>query len=57
MQMKLNLRINMEEFESLRHEDYQEIQKKKAAKIMDISQPIFHPTLGSAMLENYTDLS
>lgn len=42
------LMITMEEFESLRLKDYQEIQQKKAAEIMDISQPTFHRTLSSA---------
>jgi len=42
------LKITMEEFESLRLKDYQEIQQKKAAEIMDISQPTFHRTLNSA---------
>lgn len=43
-----SLTITMEEFESLRLNDYQDIQQKKAAEIMDISQPTFHRTLGSA---------
>ena len=42
------LNITMEDFESLRLKDYQDIQQKKAAELMDISQPTFHRTLGSA---------
>ncbi|MCC7552008.1 MAG: DUF134 domain-containing protein [Methanobacterium sp.] len=42
------LNVTMEEFESLRLKDYQEIQQKKAAEIMNISQPTFHRTLNSA---------
>jgi predicted DNA-binding protein (UPF0251 family) len=42
------LNITMEEFESLRLSDYQSIQQKKSAEIMDISQSTFHRTLNSA---------
>lgn len=42
------LKITLEEFEAIRLRDYQEIQQKKAADIMDISQPTFHRTLSSA---------
>lgn len=37
-----SLQITVEEFEALRLRDYQEIQQKKAAEIMDISQLTFH---------------
>ncbi|WP_276697660.1 DUF134 domain-containing protein [Methanobacterium formicicum] len=43
-----SLQITVEEFEALRLRDYQEIQQKKAAEIMDISQPTFHRTISSA---------
>ncbi|MGC9516506.1 MAG: DUF134 domain-containing protein [Methanomicrobiales archaeon] len=42
------IEISLEEFESLRLKDYQNIKQKKAAEIMGISQPTFHRTLNSA---------
>lgn len=40
--------ITLDEFEALRLSDYQKIKQKKAAEIMDISQPTFHRILVSA---------
>ena len=40
--------ITIDEFESLRLRDYHNIQQKRSAEIMDISQPTFHRTLTSA---------
>ncbi|MEN4017959.1 MAG: DUF134 domain-containing protein [Methanobacterium sp.] len=40
--------ITIDEFEAIRLKDYQNIKQKKAAEIMDVSQPTFHRTLNSA---------
>ena len=45
------IEISLEEFESLRLKDYQNIKQKKAAEIMGISQPTFHRTLNSARVK------
>jgi len=42
------IEITIEEFESIRLRDYHDIQQKKSAEIMGISQPTFHRTLTSA---------
>jgi len=42
------IKISLDEFESLRLKDYQNIKQQKAAEIMGISQPTFHRTLNSA---------
>lgn len=42
------IKINIDEFEALRLRDYHDIQQKRAAEIMGISQPTFHRVLTSA---------
>jgi uncharacterized protein len=42
------IKINIDEFEALRLRDYHDIQQKRSADIMDISQPTFHRVLASA---------
>jgi predicted DNA-binding protein (UPF0251 family) len=42
------IRINIDEFEALRLRDYHDIQQKRSAEIMGISQPTFHRVLTSA---------
>jgi predicted DNA-binding protein (UPF0251 family) len=42
------IEITIDEFEAIRLRDYHDIQQKKSAEIMDISQPTFHRTLTSA---------
>jgi len=42
------IEITIEEFESIRLRDYHDIQQKKSAEMMGISQPTFHRTLSSA---------
>jgi uncharacterized protein len=43
-----SIEISIDEFEAIRLRDYHDIQQKKSAEIMDISQPTFHRTLSSA---------
>ncbi len=40
--------ITIDEFEAIRLRDYHDIQQKKSAEIMDVSQPTFHRILTSA---------
>ncbi len=42
------IEINIDEYEAIRLRDYHDIQQKKSAEIMGISQPTFHRTLTSA---------
>ncbi len=42
------IEITLDEFESIRLKDYHDIQQKKSAEIMGISQPTFHRILTSA---------
>lgn len=42
------IEITLDEFEAIRLRDYHDIQQKKSAEIMGISQPTFHRTLTSA---------
>ncbi len=42
------IEITIDEFESIRLRDYHDIQQKKSADMMGISQPTFHRTLSSA---------
>ncbi|NYB51434.1 MAG: DUF134 domain-containing protein [Methanobacteriaceae archaeon] len=42
------IKITIDEFEALRLRDYHDIQQKRSAEIMGISQPTFHRTLTSA---------
>jgi predicted DNA-binding protein (UPF0251 family) len=42
------IEITIDEFEALRLRDYHDIQQKRSAEIMGISQPTFHRTLTSA---------
>lgn len=42
------IEITIDEFESIRLRDYHDIQQKKSAEMMGISQPTFHRTLSSA---------
>lgn len=47
-QIKL-IEIILDEFEAIRLRDYKRIKQKKAAEIMDISQPTFHRILNSGL--------
>lgn len=42
------IEITVDEFEAIRLRDYHDIQQKRSAEIMGISQPTFHRTLTSA---------
>ncbi|MCK9151558.1 DUF134 domain-containing protein [Methanobacterium alcaliphilum] len=42
------IKISIDEFEAIRLKDYHEINQKRSAELMDISQPTFHRTLKSA---------
>ena len=42
------IEITIDEFEAIRLRDYHDIQQKKSAEIMEISQPTFHRILTSA---------
>lgn len=42
------IKITIDEFEAIRLRDYHDIQQKKSAEIMDVSQPTFHRILLSA---------
>ncbi len=42
------IRVNIDEFEALRLRDYHDIQQKRSAEIMGISQPTFHRVLTTA---------
>lgn len=42
------IEITIDEFEAIRLRDYHDIQQKRSAEIMGISQPTFHRTLTSA---------
>lgn len=42
------IKITIDEFESIRLRDYHDIQQKRSAELMHISQPTFHRTLSSA---------
>jgi predicted DNA-binding protein (UPF0251 family) len=42
------IEITIDEFEAIRLRDYHNVQQKKSAEIMGISQPTFHRTLTSA---------
>lgn len=42
------IEITIDEYESIRLRDYHDIQQKKSAQMMGISQPTFHRTISSA---------
>ncbi len=42
------IKITIDEFEAIRLRDYHDIQQKKSAEIMGVSQPTFHRILSSA---------
>jgi uncharacterized protein len=42
------IEITIDEYESIRLRDYHDIQQKKSAEMMGISQPTFHRTISSA---------
>jgi uncharacterized protein len=42
------IKITIDEFEAIRLRDYHDIQQKRSAEIMGISQPTFHRILTSA---------
>ena len=43
-----SVKITIDEFEAMRLRDYHNIQQKRSAEIMGISQPTFHRILSSA---------
>ena len=42
------IEITIDEFEAIRLRDYHDLQQKKSAEIMGVSQPTFHRILTSA---------